>query len=129
LRGLEQIRALMSSGSLFLMADLPFALFFILVIAGLGGPIVMVPLISFPIALLLAWLFAWRIRSDTNKAQVSGNRKNGLLVESIDAAETVKANRGGWFMLGRWNRLMDEVHHYEDPVKRWSSIAGAIFSS
>jgi ATP-binding cassette subfamily C protein LapB len=129
LRGLEQVRALMSSGSLFLVADLPFALFFILVIAGLGGPIVLVPLISFPLALGLAWLFAWLIRNDTNKAQVSGNRKNGLLVESLDAAETVKANRGGWFMLGRWNRLMDEVHYYEDPVKRWSSIAGSLFAT
>jgi len=129
LRGLEQVRNLMSSGSLFLVADLPFALFFILVIAALGGPIVLIPLISFPVALGLACLFAWLIRNDTNKAQVSGNRKNGLLVESLDAAETVKANRGGWFMLGRWNRLMDEVHYYEDPVKRWSSAAGSIFST
>ncbi|WP_136162617.1 ATP-binding cassette domain-containing protein [Sphingomonas flavalba] len=129
LRGLEQVRALMSSGSLFLVADLPFALLFLLVIAAIGGVIVVVPLVTFPIALLLGWLFAWAIKNDTDKAQVSGNRKNGLLVESLDSAETVKANRGQWQMLGRWNRLMDEVHHYEDPVKRWSSMAGTIFST
>ena len=129
LRGLEQVRGLMSSGSLFLVADLPFALFFILVIAALGGVVAIVPLISFPIALGLGFLFAWLIKGDTNRAQISGNRKNGLLVETLDAAETVKANRGHWHMLGRWNQLMDEVHYAEDPVKRWSSIAGSIFST
>lgn len=129
LRGLEQVRAALSSSSLFLVADLPFALFFIFVIFALGGPIAFVPLVSFPISLLLAWMFARMVRADTDKAQVSGNQKNGLLVESIDAAETVKANRGGWHMLGRWNRLVETVHHHEDPIKRWTSIASSMFST
>jgi len=129
LRGLEQVRAVMSSGSLFLLADLPFALLFVLVIYALGGPIALVPLISLPIALGIAWGLARLIRRDTDRAQISANRKNGLLVESIDAAETVKANRGGWRLLARWNSLMDEVHAAEDPVKRWTSAAGSIFST
>lgn len=129
LRGLEQVRALLSSASIFLIADLPFAIFFIFVIASLAGIVAIVPLISFPVALLTAFLIARLIRKDTEKAQVSGNRKNGLLVESLDAAETVKANRGGWHMLSRWNNLMDELQLHEDPVKRWSAVAGSIFSS
>lgn len=129
LRGLEQIRSFLSSGTIFLVADLPFALFFIVIIFALGGIIAVVPVIFFPLSLLLAFFFARMIRSATDRAQVSGNRKNGLLVETLDAAETVKANRGGWHMLARWNRLMDEVHENEDPVKRWSSTAGAIFST
>jgi ATP-binding cassette subfamily C protein LapB len=129
LRGLEQIRALMSSGSLFLLADLPFALFFVLVIFGLGGVLALVPLISLPIALGVAFVLARMIRKDTDRAQISGNLKNGLLVESIDAAETIKANRGGWQLLSRWNGLIEEIHASEDPVKRWTSAAGSIFST
>lgn len=129
LRGLEQVRSILSSGSIFLVADLPFALFFITVIAALGGVVALVPLISFPIALGLGFLFARLIRNDTDKAQVSGNRKNGLLVEAFDAAETIKANRGNWHMLGRWNRLIEAVHAHEDPVRRWSSITASIFST
>jgi ATP-binding cassette, subfamily C, bacterial LapB len=129
LRGLEQIRALMSSGSLFLLADLPFALFFVVVIYWLGGALAFVPLIGLPIALGIAWGLARLIRNDTNRAQVSQNLKNGLLVESIDAAETIKANRGGWQLLSRWNNLIEEIHASEDPVKRWTSTAGAIFST
>lgn len=130
LRGLEQVRALMSSGSLFLLADLPFALFFVVVIFALGGLVLaLVPLISLPIALGIAWGLARLIRKDTNRAQISGNLKNGLLVESIDAAETIKANRGGWQLLARWNRLIEEIHASEDPVKRWTSAAGSIFAT
>ena len=81
IRGWEQIRALLSSGSIFLIADLPFAIFFILVIASIGGPIAYVPLVALPIALILALIISRLIRKDTAKAQISGNRKNGLLVE------------------------------------------------
>lgn len=129
LRGLEQVRGFMSSGSLFLIADLPFALFFIVVIALLGGKVALVPLAGFPIALGLGLLFARGIREATDRAQISGNRKNGLLVESLDAAETVKANRGGWHMLARWNQLMEDVHRNEDPVKRWQAVAGSVFGT
>lgn len=128
LRGMEQVRSVMSSASLFVLADLPFALFFILFIFWIGGPVAFVPLISLPIALFLAYILARMIRKGTDRAQVSGNRKNGLLVESLDAAETIKASRGNWHMLGQWNRLVREVHHYEDPIKRTSAIAQSVFA-
>jgi ATP-binding cassette subfamily C protein LapB len=129
IRGWEQIRGLLSSASIFLLADLPFALFFILVISMIGGPVAFVPLISFPLAIILALFFARVIKKDTARAQVSGNRKNGLLVEALDAAETIKANRGSWHMLARWNQLMEEVQLHEDGVKRWSSMATSIFGT
>ena len=129
LRGQEQVRQLMSSGSLFMLADLPFAIFFIIVIAMIGGQLALVPILSLPVALIMALILSRIIRRGTDRAQVSGNRKNGMLVESLDASETVKANRGGWFMMGRWNRLVREIHHYELPVKKASAVAGSLFST
>lgn len=128
IRGWEQIRGLLSSASIFLLADLPFAIFFIVIISWIGGPVALVPLISFPLAIVLSLILARLIRDDTAKAQVNGNRKNGLLVEALDAAETLKANRGSWHVLGRWNQLMEEVQLHEDSVKRWSAIANSLFS-
>jgi ATP-binding cassette subfamily C protein LapB len=127
LRGLEQVRAIMSSSALFALADLPFALLFIVIIALLGGVISLVLVVAFPLAIGLAVLFSWMINADTAKAQISGNRKNGLLVEAFDAAETIKANRGQWYLLSRWTGLQDEVHASELPVKRLQAMAGSIF--
>jgi ATP-binding cassette subfamily C protein LapB len=129
LRGLEQVRQMLSSSAIFAMADLPFALLFIFVIAQLGGPLALVLGIAFPIAIGLAFLLAHMIRRDTERAQVTGNKKNGLLVESLDAAETIKANRGQWYMLSRWNSLLDELHESELPVRKLQAQAGSIFSS
>jgi ATP-binding cassette subfamily C protein LapB len=129
LRGLEQVRGVMSSGSLFLLSDLPFALFFIVVIGMIGGVVAIIPIISLPISLAMAFGLARMIRQGTDRAQVSSNRKNGLLVESLDAAESIKAGRGSWFMLARWNRLIREVHHYEDPVKQKSAAAATVFAT
>ena len=129
LRGWEQVRGLLSSGFIFLLADLPFALFFLLVIGALGGVIALVPLLAFPLSLLLGVVVTRLIRSDTARSQASGNRKNGLLVESFDAAETIKANRAGWHMLARWNRLTDELQLHEDGVKRWSAVAATVFAT
>lgn len=128
LRGTDQVRSLLSSASLFILADLPFALLFMLVMAWIGGIVAVVPLIAFPIAILLAGLMARFIKADTAAAQVTGNQKNGQLVEALDAAETIKANLGGWHMLASWNRLVDEVHVHDLKVKRWSAFSGSGFS-
>lgn len=129
LRGLEQVRSMLSSGTLFAFADLPFALLFIGIIALLGGIIATVLAIAFPIAIILALVFARLIRDNTMRTQISSNRKNGLLVEALDAAETVKTNRGQWYLLSRWNSLLDELHQSELPVKRLQAVASSIFGT
>lgn len=128
LRGTDQVRSLLSSASFFVLADLPFALLFMGVMAWLGGIVAVVPLVAFPLALILAGFMARFIKNDTAAAQVTGNRKNGQLVEALDSAETIKANLGGWRMLANWNRLVEEVHGYDLKVKRWSVLSGSGFS-
>ncbi|MFN3352453.1 MAG: ATP-binding cassette domain-containing protein [Brevundimonas sp.] len=129
LRGWEQIRSLLSSGFVFLIADLPFAIFFIVVIAALGGAVAAAPLIAFPLALLLAVGLTRLIQEDTAKAVESGNRKNGLLVEIFDSLETLKANRAGWSVMARWGALLDVLRLHEEPVKRWSTLSSTLFGS
>lgn len=129
IQGQEQIRQVMSASSLFVITDLPFAVLFIFVVLGIGGPLALVPVVSFPIAIAMAVLFARLIRKSAERAQVTGTRKNGMLVEMLDASETLKANLGGWHMLARWNRLIGEIQHYDYPVKRASAVSGALFSA
>jgi ATP-binding cassette subfamily C protein LapB len=123
LRSYDQIRVLLSSATVFAIADLPFALFFIWVIYLLSGPVALVPLVSFIISIGLGFAFAWMIRRQADNVQIGTNRKNGLLVEALDAAETIKANRGGWQMLARWNCLVEDVERDDYDMKRLSAVA------
>lgn len=123
LRSYDQIRSLLSSATVFAVADLPFALFFIWVIYLLAGPVAAVPLLSFVISIGLGFMFANLIRRQADGVQVGTNRKNGLMVEALDAAETIKSNRGGWSMLARWNRLVAMVEADDYDMKRLSAVA------
>lgn len=123
LRAYDQVRSLISSATIFAVADLPFAFFFVFVIYLLAGPVALVPLVSFLIALGMALIVARMIRRQTERAHVGANRKNGLMVESLDAAETIKSTRGSWHMLARWNRLVADVERDELDLKRISAIA------
>ena len=52
IRHFESVRNFMTSTTLFIMADAPFALFFILVIYVIAGPVALVPLVMIPVGLL-----------------------------------------------------------------------------
>lgn len=129
LRGYDQVRSLMSSASIYTVADLPFALLFIWVIYLLAGQIALVPAAAFVLSLAISILFAFLIRKQSDAVQVGAHRKNGLMVESLDAAETIKSSRGGWQILGRWNRLVDEVQESDYDLKKLSAIANAASTS
>lgn len=129
LRGLEQVRSAMTSASMFALADLPFALIFMGFMSMIGGVLSLVPLVFFPISILFAVLFARAIRDATAQAQISGNHKNGLLVEALDASETLKSSGGDWFMLQAWSRLVEQVHVHDRKIRRWSTIASTTFAS
>ena len=62
IKGFEMVRGVLASTSLFVVADVPFALFFIVVIALIGGWVVAVPLIALPIALVTGLMFQGAIQ-------------------------------------------------------------------
>jgi ABC-type bacteriocin/lantibiotic exporters, contain an N-terminal double-glycine peptidase domain len=126
MRGLEQVRSVMSAASVYFIADLPFALLMIWVIAQIGGSVAFVPLIGLPIVLLFAWGVSKAVRREAKQGQVSSYRKNGLLVEAIAANEVVKATRGHWDLLARWNKLVDDVTTNDERVRRWSALTQSV---
>lgn len=125
MRGLEQVRAVMSATSIFCIADLPFALFMIWVISQIGGSVALVPLIALPAVLIFAWIIARAVRQEAKRSQISSYRKNGLLVEAIASSEVVKASRGNWELLARWNKLVDQVTTDDERVRRWGALTQA----
>ncbi|WP_157265273.1 ATP-binding cassette domain-containing protein [Azohydromonas aeria] len=125
LRGIDQVRNVLSSASLYFLADMPFALLLLAVVAAIGGVVAVVPLVALPLALATGAVFARAIHARTLQNQAGANQKNGLLVESIDAAETIKAVGGQWHLLRRWNALVERVTLSDHDVKRLSALAQA----
>lgn len=118
LRGYETVRGFLLTLTTQLAVDAPFALVFALVIAAIAGPLAFVPLAFFVVALGLGAWHAGRIRQLAQRSQQAANRKTGLLVESVEAAEIIKSGQGGWRMLGRWLASTDEAREIDLETRR-----------
>jgi len=105
IRHFESVRNFMTSTTLMVLADIPLALVFIAVIGMIAGPIAFVPLLAIPLALLSGFAFKKPIRSLTKDQIEESNFKNGLLIESIDGVESLKASGAEWKMQSKWNAL------------------------
>jgi ATP-binding cassette subfamily C protein LapB len=101
----EMVRNFMTSSTLFIIADAPFVIFFILIIWTIGGEIALVPLALVPISIAVGLYAKWKIAAIAEEQLEEANLKNGLLVEAIDGIESIKAVAGEWKMLEFWKHL------------------------
>lgn len=122
-KGFEMVRGVLASTSLFVLADVPFALLFLGVIAAVGGWVVAVPLISLPIALAAGLMFQGVIQRHTRRNLSASNRKAGLLVEAVDGAEALKSNSAEWAIQSRWNRLVAETSDAEQNIRTYTALS------
>ena len=123
IRHFESVRNFMTSSTLFIFADAPFALFFVGVIALIGGTVALVPIVMVPIAILIGLAFRKPIERHTAAHMEESNRKNGLLIEAIDGVESIKSVSGEWKMLDRWRDLTATIAQSEVKMRAVSTLS------
>jgi ATP-binding cassette subfamily C protein LapB len=113
LRGYETVRGFLASLVTQMMIDIPFALVYAAVVLAIAGALAWVPLAFLVVSLLVGLTYRKRIDDLTSKSTQASNFKTGLLVESVEGAETIKSGQGGWRMLSRWLQVSDEARAVE----------------
>ena len=113
----------MTSSTLFILADAPFALFFIFVIYLLAGPVALVPLAMLPVGFLIGFSMKGRVEQYAAETMEESNRKNGLLIEAIDGIESVKAVSAEWKIKDRWRDLTTRINNTELKSKLLTAIS------
>ena len=104
--------------------ELPFAVFFLVLIALLAGPMLAFVALGFLIAALAIGLaMRRRIFQHTQSSVVSSNQKWGLLVQTVEGIETIKASGAGWQHQNRWNRLSHDALADDLKIRRHSEIS------
>lgn len=126
IRHFESVRNFLTSSTLFVLADSPFALLFIGVIALISPMVALVPLALVPISFLVGWLLRRPIEELTELNMAESNRKNGLLIEAIDGVESIKAANAEWKLLDRWRHLTAIIGDGELKMKALSSFSTSI---
>ena len=123
IRNFESVRNFLTSSTLFMFADAPFAIFFIGVIALIGGKVALVPLIVLPILLIVGLLFRKPIEHYSNQNMEESHKKNGLLIEAIDGIESLKAVNADWKTLAKWRTLTSITATSELKLRSLSSLS------
>jgi ATP-binding cassette, subfamily C, bacterial LapB len=124
-RGYETIRAFVIAAVLYCLIDVPFAILFLLVIVMLAGlQMALVPIGFFVVSLLVGLMYRKRIQEHTRNSTMASNKKLGLLVETVEGAESIKATGAGWHQLNRWGMLSRESIEEDVSIRHYSEHAG-----
>ena len=123
MRGYETVRGFFTSMSTNLIVDAPFALLFTLIIAIIAGALALVPFTFFLLSIGIGLYYHKRIDSFAHKAMAASNQKTGLLVETVEGAETIKAGQGGWRMLSRWMKTTNDARECDLQMRNISEHA------
>ena len=130
MRGYETVRGLLTSITTNLMVDAPFALLFALVIGLIGGWLALIPLTFFVLCVVVGLYYRKQVDAFAGKSNAASNQKTGLLVETIEGAESIKSGQGGWRMLARWMKTTDEARDFDLQMRNISEhsqhLAGAL---
>ena len=126
---LEAVRQFFSATVVFALVDLPFALMFLAFIGIIGGAVVWVYALLLPIALLLGYVTQWRLRGLLRGQLSRSNERQGLLVDSIRGAESIRANNAGWRFAREWHEITASIDRYAIQQRAISSSSTVTTSS
>lgn len=102
IRDYESVKNFFTASTLFALADLPFALFFLAVIFMIGGKVVIAPLALIPVIILIGLVTQWRVGQwQRRHAQINAGR-SGMLFEMVDGGETLKSLGAEWRFSALW---------------------------
>lgn len=120
IRELETIRDFFASATLITIVDVPFIIVTLILIAMLGGWVVIVPIILIPITIIAGILSQPALDRLTNRAMEGGLNKQSVLVETIGSMEMVKTSGAHALMRERW---LNAVDHQADASIRQRLIS------
>lgn len=130
--GLDGVRQFFTSSIVFALADLPFALLFLGFIAMIGGQVGWVYAALLPVALALGWQTQRRLRVLMQRQLQHSHERQGLLVDSIRGAETIRASHAAWRFAQEWQAITTSINAYnirQKSISSGSMIAMAGLSS
>ncbi|MDR0576578.1 MAG: type I secretion system permease/ATPase [Candidatus Accumulibacter sp.] len=104
LRSFESVRDFIASATVTALIDFPFAALFMLVIAWICWPLVLIPVSGLIVGLVYAYILQFRMHELTETTYRAAALRNASLVESLTALETIKTQCAEGVVQSKWER-------------------------
>ncbi len=125
----QGLREFLTAVTLTSIIDLPFVALMLLVIGLLGGWLVLIPLIAFPVAMGLALFIQVRLRDTVQKSLSLGAVRQALLIETLGGLETLKACGAESERQYQWEHTNGAIARLDAHARNLSALAsnGTLF--
>lgn len=124
LQSYTSVRSFITTASVYIFIDFPFLFMFFAIIVLVGGmKIGLVILIFLAVSLFLGVMFKGKIETLTRESSAASNKKLGLLVESVESAQKIKASGAKWNLMSKWNMLSEDAVDDEIRIKHYTDIS------
>ena len=104
LRGFEQVRDFIASGTVTALIDLPFTLLFIAVMAWLSPWLAIPVIVVFAVIVIIGWVLQHRLHQLSETTWQASAQRNATLIESLSGLETIKTQGAEGTIQARWER-------------------------
>lgn len=125
----QGLREFLTAVTLTSLIDLPFALLMTLVIGLLGGWLVVIPLLAFPLTALFAFVIQRRLRDTVQRSLALGAERQALLIETLGGLETLKSCGAESERQHQWESTHGALTRLDAHARLLSAIAlnGTLF--
>lgn len=125
----QGLREFLTAVTLTSVIDLPFVVLMLLVIGLLGGWLVLIPLIAFPITIAFALFIQVRLRDTVQKSLSLGAIRQALLIETLGGLETLKACSAESERQHQWESTHGALTRLDVHARNLSALAtnGTLF--
>ncbi|MDA8484893.1 type I secretion system permease/ATPase [Pseudomonas resinovorans] len=119
----QTLRDFLASLTLTSVIDLPFTLLILLVIGLLGGHLVWVPVLAFPLAMGISWLLQKPLVATMDRTMALAAERQSSLIETLAGLDAVKVNNAESDRQYLWEQTIGTLGRLELRVKMLSSLA------
>lgn len=117
IQGFESVRNFISSATLFAYVDIPFSLFFLLIISLIAWPLAIPLAVGSVLILLHAALIQGTMRDLAETTNRASALKNATLIESLVGMETVKSQGAESHVQKRWETSVSFLEHVNTRLR------------
>ncbi|HOL63921.1 MAG TPA: type I secretion system permease/ATPase [Accumulibacter sp.] len=123
LRSFESVRDFIASATVSAVIDCPFALVFLLVIAWISWPLVLIPLLSLIVGVIYAYLVQHRMHELAETTYRATALRNAALIESLTALDTIKTQNAESVIQNKWEQTTAFLSRTNVQLRLLSSSA------
>ena len=118
------VRGFITTASVFLLIDFPFAFFFLGIIMLVGGVDIGQLIFAFiVISILIGFFFKNKIEVLTKSSTMASHKKHGLLVESVENSQKIKTTGAGWSVMNKWSQFTEDAINDDIHIKHYTDIS------